>query len=132
MENTHEFSIDYWGKEFDYTNTPKEKGPQAGRLKTIALFMMLIVITPALILNLEKIKLPSKKAPVKEVKIVSPVKPNQIASINSEIAGKVERNDNYWTISKRYCGTGVYYLSIQDKNNYKPLYEGDPVTVICR
>lgn len=132
MEKTEEFSINYWGKDFDYTNTPKEKRSPKGKMKTIALFLALVILTPTLILNLEKVKFPSKKAPAKQAVIVSPVKENQIASINSEISGTVEKNDNYWTISKRYCGTGIYYLSIQEKNNFKPLYEGDPVTVICR
>jgi nucleoid-associated protein YgaU len=46
----------------------------------------------------------------------------------------VQPNDNFWKISKRVCGTGVYYLSIQQANGYgenRSLHEGETVTVRC-
>lgn len=46
----------------------------------------------------------------------------------------VQPNDNFWKISKRVCGTGAYYLSIQQANGYgnnRSLHEGDTVTVRC-
>lgn len=46
----------------------------------------------------------------------------------------VRENDNFWKITERACGTGVYYLSVQQRNGYGPeqsLHVGDIVTVEC-
>lgn len=46
----------------------------------------------------------------------------------------VRENDNFWKITERACGTGVYYLSVQQRNGYGPeqsLHVGDVVTVEC-
>lgn len=39
--------------------------------------------------------------------------------------------DNYYRISKKVCGTGKFYLSIQAKNNDKPLHPGTEVIAEC-
>lgn len=52
-------------------------------------------------------------------------------SVKREI---VRENDNFWRITERACGTGVYYLSVQQRNGYGPeqsLHTGDVVTVEC-
>lgn len=46
----------------------------------------------------------------------------------------VRENDNFWKITERACGTGVYYLSVQQRNGYGPeqsLHVGDVITVEC-
>jgi len=46
----------------------------------------------------------------------------------------VRENDNFWKITERACGTGVYYLSVQQRNGYGPeqsLHVGDIITVEC-
>lgn len=42
-------------------------------------------------------------------------------------------NDNFWKISKRTCGTGIYYLSIKENNGYqdRALQPGDTIVVYC-
>lgn len=133
MTQTEDFSINYWGKEFDYTNPLKKHGKIKRNLAILTLFAILLTITPVLILNINKSSLLSKKTQVStSAKIASPSQASKIASAENPIQGTVIKNDSYWKISKRYCGTGEYYLTIQDKNNFKALYENDSVTVICR
>lgn len=132
MEQIEDFTINYWGKEFDYTNPPRKHRKIKRNLLTIALFTMLLAITPALIFNFNKLELLSKKQISTPTKIVSPNQGEKIASAQNPIQGTVIKNDSYWKISKRYCGTGEFYLTIQEKNNFQALYEGDSVTIICR
>lgn len=49
----------------------------------------------------------------------------------TEIAYK---GDNFWKISKRVCGTGIYYEAIKaynGYNEYRALQPGDAVVVVC-
>lgn len=45
----------------------------------------------------------------------------------------VRENDNFWKISERACGTGKYYLVIQQYNNYeeRSLMVGDVIKIKC-
>ncbi len=45
----------------------------------------------------------------------------------------VSANENFWKISKRVCGSGIYYLSIKQYNGYqhRTLRPGDVITVVC-
>lgn len=45
----------------------------------------------------------------------------------------VRENDNFWKISERGCGTGKYYLVIQQYNNYedRSLQVGDVIKIKC-
>lgn len=132
MEKTEEFSISYWGKEFDYTNPPKKHKKIKRNFMIFLLFAILTTLTPALIFNINKTGLFSKKTQIStSTKIVSPSRVEKIASAENPIQGTVIKNDSYWKISKRYCGTGEFYLSIQEMNNFKALYENDSVTVVC-
>ena len=131
MEQNENFSINYWGKEFDYTNPQKKERTVAKRLAIIGLFILIAIATPVFALNFGKIELLSKKWTTKATAIKSPINVEKLATVNYPVEGKVIKNDSYWKISKRYCGTGEHYLTIQEKNEFKPLYEGDTITVIC-
>ena len=53
------------------------------------------------------------------------------SGLYSEVAYK---GDNFWKISKRVCGTGMYYEAIKaynGYNEYRALQPGDVVTVVC-
>lgn len=43
------------------------------------------------------------------------------------------KNDSFWEISKRACGTGKYYEQIKKDNGYtnKALHSGDIITINC-
>ncbi len=45
----------------------------------------------------------------------------------------VSANENFWKISKKVCGSGIYYLSIKQYNGYehRTLRPGDVITVFC-
>ncbi|MBI2641012.1 LysM peptidoglycan-binding domain-containing protein [Candidatus Roizmanbacteria bacterium] len=43
----------------------------------------------------------------------------------------VLNGDSFWTISKRVCGTGVYFEALQERNDYMSLHAGDEVEVEC-
>ncbi|MBI2032754.1 MAG: hypothetical protein HYT09_03885 [Candidatus Levybacteria bacterium] len=59
------------------------------------------------------------------------VNKEEISTKTSKKEGIVEKNDSYWKIAKRYCGSGRYYLSIQSINNFKALHKGDSVKISC-
>lgn len=45
-----------------------------------------------------------------------------------------QKNDSFWKITKRFCGTGKYYKSVKRYNGYgkkSTLRAGDPITVVC-
>jgi len=56
-----------------------------------------------------------------------------LADTSGEVKVVVLQNDNFWNISRRVCGTGRYYLSIQAANGYQNggLQPGDTVVVTC-
>lgn len=130
MEQIENFTINYWGQEFDYTNPQKEHSKIFKKFGIVGLFIVLVVITPALVLNVAKFNFSFKKEVAKTTE-VNDLSGNKIATTSYPTEGKVIKNDSYWKISKRYCGTGEFYLAIQEKNNYKALYEGESVSVIC-
>lgn len=43
----------------------------------------------------------------------------------------VVEGDNFWKISKKVCGTGKYFLSIQAQNNAQDLHAGNQLVVNC-
>lgn len=47
----------------------------------------------------------------------------------------IQQNDNFWKISEKTCGTGKYYLAIQQRNGYdndwKALHAGETISILC-
>lgn len=62
-----------------------------------------------------------------------PVKVTRLANTAGYFTVIAEKNDNFWKISKRVCGTGIYYEAIQYYNGYqyRSLRPGDVLTVYC-
>lgn len=62
-----------------------------------------------------------------------PVKVARLANTAGYYTVIAEKNDNFWKISKRVCGTGIYYEVIQRQNGYqyRSLQPGDVLTVYC-
>lgn len=135
MNQADNFEIKYWGEEFNnlYQEPQKHRRSSRQKLVVVISFVAVLAILPIIIFGLSNISLnklqiattiqtkpePTKTPPVKEKE-----KPEQ-----TEVT--VINNDSYWKISKRYCGTGKYYLSIRDQNDAKPLYKDDVVKVNC-
>ncbi|MEO6509241.1 MAG: hypothetical protein ABIO02_04760 [Patescibacteria group bacterium] len=57
----------------------------------------------------------------------------KVSTLADTTGGKytVKNGDNYYTISVKVCGTGKFFESIQEENNYAPLFSGDEVIVNC-
>lgn len=137
MKNTDNFEINYWGKDFQNIYTEEDYLPKRTlkqKLLIVFSFISVLAILPTTIFTIttfnqnngEKISsaieapIPS---PTKEVEITPKItRPDTVEIIN---------NDSYWKISKRACGTGKYYLSIQEQNEGKALYKGEFVKVDC-
>lgn len=62
-----------------------------------------------------------------------PVKVARLANTAGYFTVIAETNDSFWMISKRVCGTGIYYEAIQYQNGYqyRSLQPGDVLTVYC-
>jgi hypothetical protein len=119
-----------------YKNS-KPKRSLGRKLAIVFSFVFILAITPPLLMAISNIDLkPAPKVSVvndatidtapKEypVTVEEPKKSdvNQVEIIN---------NDSYWKISKRACGTGKFYLSIQSQNGSKALYKGDFAVANC-
>jgi len=138
MDNVEDFHINYWGREeLDYAVAKKKRS--AGRKLIIVIAFILVLGTlPLLTLGYNYLKGASVKAQVSQV--ISPIsplptqspriisKPNATLKSNQDI---IIKGDSYWKISKRNCGSGKYYLTIQNLNDGKPLQAGDSVLVNC-
>lgn len=101
---------------------------------------IVIVVSCVLLLVYSLLRIEQKKQTVES----NPATPTVTAPISSaptqaanekETTIVVQPNDNFWKISNRICGTGVYYLSIQAANGYdtglRSLHEGDSIKVKC-
>lgn len=56
-----------------------------------------------------------------------------LANTTGEYKVVVKGDDSLWKISERVCGTGEYYLAIQERNGYtnRSLQPGDIILVEC-
>jgi hypothetical protein len=137
MSNPENYQVKYWagGDNYSY-QAPKPKRSVKRKLAIVACFILVLAITPAFIYVLTNLNLRSGK----EVSVAS----NQTQSSQPEVhpvtieepkapsnQTQVLTHDSYWKISKRVCGSGRFYLSIQEQNGGKPLHGGDSVTVNC-
>lgn len=141
MNNADDFPISYWAGDQDYSyGSPKPKRSIKKKLAIVFSFILVLAITPSLVYALsnldfshtetvasteaQAIQTVQKKEPVNlEVIVEEP----QISENEAEVIA----NDSYWKISKRVCGNGKYYLSIQNQNDSKALHIGDKVTASC-
>lgn len=148
MGNTEKYQVNYWAGDNDYVyQIQKPKRSVKRKLAIVFSFIFVLAITPTLIYALTNLNLNSGKkvsiAP-QEVQTVQTNTQTQTQETKPEVhqvtieepkkaANQIEvlEHDSYWKISKRTCGTGKYYLSIQDQNGGKALYFGDTVTVSC-
>lgn len=135
--NNDNFEINYWGKDFQNIYTEDEYLPKRTfkqKLLIVTSFLSVLAILPATIFAIssfnqnedEKIST-AIEAPIPNSSKDAEVTP-KIAQPNTV---EITNNDSYWKISKRACGTGKYYLSIQEQNKGKALYKGESVKVDC-
>ena len=144
MENPQEYQVNYWagGENYDYQK-PKPKRSMKRKLAIVISFILVLAITPSLLYVLTNLELANGGRQISAVPVQSQTS-SQVKNNSPEVhkviieepktAGNqatVINNDSYWKISKRVCGEGKYYLSIQAQNGGKALYEGDSVTVNC-
>ncbi len=132
----HEY--DYWDNESTYVyKSPKNKRSLKRKLAIVFSFVFILAITPPLILSLSNLDLnPSPKVSVVNTQIEAPSQKSYPVTIEEPKQSDVNqieviKNDSYWKISKRACGTGNYYISIQSQNGSKALHEGDLVSASC-
>lgn len=142
MQNPDNFEIKYWAGGNDFTlSSNKEKRSVRKRLFIVFSFVGVLAIIPMLIYGLsylqergaQKITVTrnvENKIPEKSQEKTTPPQ-TQNPENSGIILEEVLNNDSYWKISKRYCGSGKFYLSIRDQNGGKALYKDDSVTVNC-
>lgn len=136
MDRNENFEIKYWGGDYYPVQTNVEKRSNKKKLLIVFCFISILAIIPTLIFGLSNLKLDqSEKVTVVKSEILEQ-KPQQKNSAIQQTEPEVKKtevlnNDSYWKISKRYCGSGKYYLSILDQNNGKALYKGDFAIVNC-
>ncbi|MBI2621551.1 MAG: hypothetical protein HYW63_02785 [Candidatus Levybacteria bacterium] len=136
MDGDGNFEIKYWGKDSNGLYQEPKSGERSikKKLAIVFLFMAVLAALPALIfgINSLKVKPDTKIVTTSEAK-PEPTKATQTEDVEEAVEQDVTviNNDSYWKISKRVCGTGKYYLSIQAQNDSKPLYQKDKVSVNC-
>ncbi len=137
MKNTDNFEINYWGKDFQNIYTEEDYLPKRTfkqKLLIVVSFISVLAILPTTIFTITTINQNNgeKISSAIEAPIPSPTKDAEITpKIARPDAVEIINNDSYWKISKRACGTGKYYLSIQEQNEGKALYKGEFVKVDC-
>jgi hypothetical protein len=132
-----DFLIKYWGQDYSYQSLQEEKRSTRRKLMIVFSFVSLLAIIPVLVFGLseisadkgERITTVAKPETKVEEQRKLPTPTPVVQNIGYEM---VINNDSYWKISKRHCGTGIYYLSIKEQNGGKALFQGDTVVVTCR
>lgn len=143
MNKSENFEINYWGEGYKSIHTLPQKPKRSikQKLTIIISFVSVLAILPLTIFGITNLNSNNPEKITKVVKVKPTTTPTQaptptrvknvaVMGIESNRVGVIN-NDSYWKISKRTCGTGKYYLSIQSQNNGRPLYKGDFVTVDC-
>ena len=117
----------------------------------IGVLTVVVLLGVSLYVGINQLKKISQTSTVGE-KVVSPVPLTQaqvqisptpsvtlsrqvkkLADTSGIITTVAQENDNFWNISVRMCGAGIYYETIRSMNGYenKSLQKGDIVTVYC-
>ena len=140
MENADNYQIKYWNDTdgFNYKSSKPERSIKR-KLTIVISFILILAITPSLILYISDFeKSNSKKVSIVNDALKSTETPRSYEVTielpkekSSSSETQVQANDNYWKISKRVCGDGKFYLSIQSQNGGKALRQGDSVVVNC-
>ncbi len=138
MNSNNDFDLKNLGQDYFYSYPVREKPKRSIKRKLGIVFtsLAILAITPSVLFGLRNINFnKSEKVSVIQTMVnkESPVKTKnpQPAPTPQTFQTEVINNDSYWKISKRVCGSGKYYLSIQSQNQSKPLFKGDTVTVNC-
>ncbi|MEK9176048.1 MAG: hypothetical protein AAB520_01250 [Patescibacteria group bacterium] len=135
MNNPKDFQIDYW-KMDDYSYKTPKKRSNKRKLLMVFLFVAVLAITPALIFSLVNLKT-NTNPKISSVSIPAEPQPKagqldkNVPTPTPVIQDLVEKGDSYWRLSKRNCGSGKYYTSIQNQNGGKPLHQGESVKISC-
>jgi len=136
------YEYSYWGNESTYVyKSPKQERSLKRKLAIVFSFVFVLAITPSMIYALSNFNLKSspKVSVVNPPAIITTEIPEAPEIYNVTIEepktlnnqAEVIINDSYWKISKRVCGSGKYYISIQSQNGGKALYKGDIVSASC-
>lgn len=140
MEQNSEFQIKNLGKDFFYSYPVVKKNRKSLKMKLLIVFSFAInlAIFPILLyaLTTHNLKVESKINTTEISRTTNPIiktpeKQNNKLESPQVVETQVQRNDSYWKISKRICGSGRLYLSIRDQNGGKPLFFGETVLVNC-
>ncbi len=135
MENIEDFHISYWGpSEIEYSH--KKNGRSIKRKLAIVLcFLFILAMLPLFTVGYSKFKNIQTEKVSEAIVPVTPTPkptieptPTTRVTINTDI---IIKGDNYWKIAKRNCGSGKFYLSVQQANGAKPLQPGDTVIISC-
>lgn len=134
MSSSNDFEINYWGNTPDYKSSKKSRSIKK-KILIVLCFIAILGITPTLIFGLNKVQI-NKSRQISSIAVITPAlkQPQEklkIPTPTPSISTQVQKGDSYWRLSKRNCGTGIYYLSIRDQNDSKPLHQGDSVRVVC-
>lgn len=135
MNDNSDFEINYWGNTPDHQSSKKPRSFKS-KVLIVVCFIAILGITPTLVFGLNKIQI-SKSNQISSAAIPSPAVENKAQeklktpTPTPTVSAQVLKGDSYWRLSKRNCGTGIYYLSIKDQNENKPLYQGNLVKISC-
>ena len=104
------------------------KAPIDKNQKTLAENKSKIISPVATVQESKKTISPSLVPTINKIKEIK-----QLADTSGTYSEVVRNGDNFWKISKRVCGNGRYYLSIQATNGYlnRSLQPGDIISVDC-
>lgn len=144
MSKIDDYQMKYWPTENIYLQNAPKKRSVKRKLGIIASFLFVLAVTPSIILslsNFEASKAPEISVLNNAVKTQGQAQKTKTVRESHKVTIEVPKtnssevvvinNDSYWKISKRACGSGQYYLSIQAQNNSKPLFKGDLVIANC-
>jgi len=132
----------YWsGTETYKYESPKKPARSVKRkLAIVSVFLLILALTPSLIYALTNFDLDKGREVSVVVPQTTPAPINNAPEVHTVTIeepktqgndAEVINNDSYWKISKRVCGDGKYYISIQTQNGSKALYKGDTVSASC-
>lgn len=138
MNEKDQFDIKYWGSDYFYVyqNEKQPKRTVRKKLLIVFCFIGILALLPITMIGLTNLNTNQAKkisvAPEPQVfEKKKTVNQNTKAEAHKTSTIEVINNDSYWKISKRVCGTGKYYLSIQAQNSGKALYKGENATADC-
>lgn len=133
MDQQDNFYIQNIGSEyFPYVKESKKARSFKRKLGIVASFVGFLALIPFILfgINFNQNRNSNK---ISSNQIISPISTPIKVETKTEPKFKdiVLKHDSYWKIAKRNCGSGKYYLAIQNLNFGKPLFEGESVLIDC-